>query len=57
VQTFLTKYWVGKLKRTKLKAFQSSERTGFMTVELQGDKVLIGGDAVIVYEGDFIGLD
>jgi len=57
VQTFLAKYWVEKLKRTKLKAFQSSERTGFMTVELQGDKVLIWGNAVIVFEGDFIGLD
>jgi len=57
VQTFLAKYWAQKLKRTKLKAFQSSERTGFMTVELQGDKVHILGNAVIVFEGDLIGLD
>jgi len=52
VQTFLTKYWSEKLNKKRLKAFQSSERTGFMTVELQDDKVLIYGNAVIVLEGD-----
>jgi PhzF family phenazine biosynthesis protein len=52
VQTFLTKYWVQKLKKTRLNAFQASERTGFMTTELRGDKVLIYGEAVIVFEGD-----
>lgn len=53
IQTFLTKYWVEKLKKKKLKAFQSSERTGFMTVELLDNTVLIYGEAVIVLEGDF----
>jgi PhzF family phenazine biosynthesis protein len=53
IQTFLTKYWVEKLNKNKLKAFQSSERTGFMTIELKGNKVLIHGEAVIVLEGDF----
>ena len=53
VHTFLTKYWAEKLNKKRLKAFQSSERTGFMTVELQDDKVLIYGNAVIVLEGDF----
>lgn len=53
VQTFLAKYWSEKLNKKRLKAFQSSERTGFMTVELQDDKVLIYGNAVIVLEGDF----
>ena len=52
VQTFLTKYWAEKLNKKRLKAFQSSERTGFMTVELQDDKVLIYGNAVTVLEGD-----
>jgi PhzF family phenazine biosynthesis protein len=52
VQTFLTKYWSQKLNKTKLKAFQSSERTGLMTTELQGDKVLVYGSAVIVLEGE-----
>ena len=53
VQTFLAKYWAEKLNKKKLRAFQPSERTGFMTVELQDDNVLIYGNAVIVLEGDF----
>jgi PhzF family phenazine biosynthesis protein len=53
VQTFLTKYWAVKLKKTKLEAFQSSLRTGRMSTELAGDKVLIYGEAVIVFEGEF----
>lgn len=53
VQTFLTKYWVEKLGEKRLRAFQSSDRTGLMTVELQSNNVLIYGDAVIVLEGDF----
>lgn len=53
VQTFLAKYWALKLNKKRLKAFQSSERTGFMTVEWQDEKVLISGQAVIVFEGSF----
>lgn len=53
VQTFLTKYWAEKLGRTKLKAFQSSFRTGTMTTELLNDKVYIYGEAVTVLEGQF----
>jgi PhzF family phenazine biosynthesis protein len=55
VQTFLAKYWSTRLNKTKMKAFQSSQRTGFMTVELIGDKVLIYGTAVIILEGNLIG--
>lgn len=53
VQTFLTKYWATKLNKNKLKAFQSSLRTGMMTTELIHDKVLIYGEAVTVFEGEF----
>jgi PhzF family phenazine biosynthesis protein len=53
VQTFLTKYWATKLNKNKLKAFQSSLRTGMMTTELLEDKVLIFGEAVTVFEGEF----
>ena len=51
VQTFLTPYWAAKLRQNRLKAFQSSPRTGRMTTELVGDKVLIHGEAVVVLEG------
>jgi len=53
VQTFLTKYWGQKMGKTKMKAFQSSQRTGEMSVELQGEKVLVTGQAVIVLEGNW----
>ncbi|MBK9737633.1 MAG: PhzF family phenazine biosynthesis isomerase [Saprospiraceae bacterium] len=53
VQTFLAKYWAEKLNKNTLKAFQSSSRAGFMTVEWEGDKVHIFGQAVIVLEGHF----
>jgi len=53
VQTFLTKYWASKLNKNKLRAFQSSSRTGRMTTELLPDKVLIYGKAVTVLEGEF----
>jgi predicted PhzF superfamily epimerase YddE/YHI9 len=52
VQTFLAKYWAEKLNKKVMKAFQSSQRTGSMTVELRGEKVLIFGKAVIVLEGN-----
>ncbi|MDP4265327.1 MAG: PhzF family phenazine biosynthesis isomerase [Bacteroidota bacterium] len=51
VQTFLAKYWSGKLNKKLMKAFQSSARTGYMTVELQDNKVLISSRAVIIFEG------
>lgn len=53
VQTFLTKYWALKLNKNKLNAFQSSERTGMMSTELLGEKVLIYGEAITVFEGQF----
>jgi len=52
VQTFLAKYWSTRLSKKRMSAFQSSQRTGFMTVELKGDKVFIYGTAVIIFEGD-----
>jgi PhzF family phenazine biosynthesis protein len=55
VQTFLTRYWAVKLNKHKLNSFQSSLRTGSMTTELIGEKVLIYGEAVTVFEGQFKG--
>lgn len=53
VQTFLTKYWAVKLNKSKLRAFQSSQRTGMMITELLHNKTLIYGEAVTVFEGEF----
>jgi PhzF family phenazine biosynthesis protein len=54
VQTFLAKYWGEKLNKKLMKAFQSSQRTGYMTVELLDDKVMIFGKAVIILEGNLV---
>lgn len=54
VQTFLTKYWADKLRKTRLRSFQSSARTGNMITQLVNDRVFIYGDAVIVLEGQFL---
>lgn len=54
VQTFLAKYWSMKLQKNKMTAFQPSQRTGFMTVELKDKKVFITGQAVIILEGNLI---
>jgi PhzF family phenazine biosynthesis protein len=51
VQTFLAKYWSVRLNKTIMRAFQSSRRTGYMTVELQQGKVLITGQAIVVFDG------
>jgi PhzF family phenazine biosynthesis protein len=54
--TFLAKYWGEKLHKNKMRSFQSSERTGYMEVELMdNNKLLIKSRAVIVLEGKIEG--
>lgn len=53
--TFLAKYWARKLGKTKMKSFQSSKRTGFMTVEIVGDVLNIRSQAIIVLQGSWMG--
>lgn len=50
--TFLAKYWSQRLGKNKMRSFQSSQRSGFMDVELVDDHVLISSQAVIVLEGE-----
>jgi len=52
VQSFLCKYWSLKLDKKILRAFQCSERTGSMEVELRGDKTIIRSNAVIFLTGE-----
>jgi predicted PhzF superfamily epimerase YddE/YHI9 len=49
--TFLTKYWSQRLGKTQMRSFQSSQRSGFMDVELVDGHVLISSQAIIVFEG------
>ena len=53
--TFLTPYWSKRLAKSKMRAFQSSARSGFMDVELLDQQVRIRGQAVIVLEGVLAG--
>jgi len=57
VQTFLAKYWSERLNKKIMKAYQSSARTGYMDIELQGEKVLLTSQAVVILEGNLIGFD
>lgn len=53
MHTILTPYWSGKKNLKNFKAFQASERSGKMLTELRGDRVLLTGSAVKVFETEF----
>lgn len=50
----LTPYWQEKLGKTTLLAHQVSSRGGLVKVTSQGDRVLIGGQAVTVLKGEIL---
>jgi PhzF family phenazine biosynthesis protein len=53
--TILSKYWSKKLHKTTLKAFQASQRTGFMHLEItNNNKLLIKSNATIVFKGNLV---
>lgn len=47
----LAPYWHTKLGKTTFRAQQVSARGGFLKVQLQGDRVLISGQAVTIFQG------
>jgi PhzF family phenazine biosynthesis protein len=47
-------YWGGKLGKKALMAYQASSRGGILRVGLQGDRVLIGGQAVTVLRAELV---
>lgn len=50
----LTPYWVGKLGRNELLGYQASARGGYVRVTLDGDRVVLGGQAVTVVRGSLL---
>lgn len=50
--TTLTPYWSGKLNKTRMKAAQLSSRGGTLRCELHGDRVLIGGRAILYMKAE-----
>lgn len=51
--TTLTPYWANRLGKNALSAIQRSERQGHLKCTLQGERVLISGQAVLYLEGQF----
>jgi len=45
-------YWADKLGKTEMLAYQASDRGGVIRVSLEGDRVLLGGQAVTVIAGE-----
>jgi len=50
----LAPYWAGKLKKSEMSAYQASARGGTVRVRLQGDRVILLGQAVTVFTGDLL---
>ncbi|MBR0554005.1 PhzF family phenazine biosynthesis protein [Stakelama marina] len=50
----LTPYWTEKLGRDRFTAYQASRRGGYLTCEMAGDRVILGGRCVTVAEGNLL---
>lgn len=47
----LTPYWAGRLDKAELLAYQASSRGGVLRLRLRNDRVLLGGQAVLIFSG------
>jgi PhzF family phenazine biosynthesis protein len=52
--TALGPYWAGILGKSELTAFQASARGGVVKVQVRGERVLLGGQAVTVMVGELV---
>jgi PhzF family phenazine biosynthesis protein len=50
----LADYWRKKLSKNQFVAYQASARGGVVRVRIQGDRVFLGGTAVIVAKGELL---
>ena len=48
----LAPFWAGRLGRNELTGYQASARGGVVRVRVAGDRVMLGGQAVTVMEGE-----
>jgi len=48
-------YWGERLGKTEMKAFQASSRGGVVRVRLNDDRVVLGGQAITVFDGVLVG--
>jgi PhzF family phenazine biosynthesis protein len=49
----LTPYWAGKLNKNELIAYQASKRGGVIHVRLEGERVVLGGQAVTIFSAQW----
>lgn len=49
----ITPYWAKRLGRDRFTAYQASARGGYLSCQLDGDRVVLGGGCVTVLEGTF----
>jgi PhzF family phenazine biosynthesis protein len=47
----LANYWSKRLEKNILRAYQASERGGYIDIEIKNDRVLLKGSAVTIMEG------
>jgi PhzF family phenazine biosynthesis protein len=47
-------FWRARLNKTEFVAYQASERGGVVRVRLEGDRVILGGQAVTVLRGELL---
>lgn len=50
--TSLAVFWTGKLKKSRMNAYQASSRGGNIICELKGDRVLLSGEARLYLKGE-----
>jgi PhzF family phenazine biosynthesis protein len=50
----LAVYWAEKLGTQQLMAYQASARSGVLRLRVNGDRVILGGQAVTVLQGDLV---
>lgn len=48
----LADFWRGRTGKTRFRAYQASARGGTLDVEIVGDRVLLGGQGILVAEGE-----
>jgi PhzF family phenazine biosynthesis protein len=50
----LTPYWAEQLGKSQLVAYQASARGGVLRLRLEGDRVILCGQAVMVWQGELL---
>lgn len=50
----LTPYWAERLGKKQMMAYQCSARGGVLRLRLDGDRVILGGQAVTVWQGELL---